>query len=158
MKGDRIFVDTNVLVYAYDRSAGEKHKKAMEIMESLWDSYNGIVSSQVLQEFFVSVTRKIVKPLDAFTTREIVKDLLKWKTIVVDGGMILDAIDINSRYRYSFWDSVIIASAIEGGASIILSEDFLLVLPSLEKRGVGRFENKTHHKILLNPHLRSKQK
>ena len=124
MKGDRIFVDTNILVYAYDRSAGEKYKKAVGIMENLWDSYNGIISSQVLQEFFVCVTKKIVKPLDAFTTREIVKDLLKWKTIIVDGGIILDAIDIHSQYRYSFWDSVIIASAIEGGAGIILSEDF----------------------------------
>ncbi len=124
MKGDRIFVDTNVLVYAYDRSAGEKCKKAMEIMESLWDSYSGLISSQVVQEFFVSVTKKIAHPLDVFTVREIIKDLLKWKTIIVDGGIILDAIDIHAQYKYSFWDSAIIASAIEGGAGIILSEDF----------------------------------
>ena len=123
MKEDKVFIDTNVLVYAYDASAGEKHKMALEIMENLWDSGNGIISSQVLQEFFVSVTKKISKPLNVITAKEIVKDLLKWKTVIIDGEMILEAIDIYSQHKYSFWDSVIIAAAIEGGAGTILSED-----------------------------------
>jgi len=123
MKEGKVFIDTNVLVYAYDVSAGEKHKMALEIMENLWNSGNGIISSQVLQEFFVSITKKISKPLNIITAKEIVKDLLKWKTVITDGEIILEAIDIHSQHKYSFWDSVIIAAAIGGGAGTILSED-----------------------------------
>ena len=123
MKEGKVFVDTNIIVYAYDISAGEKHKKAMEIMGNLWDSGHGIISSQVLQEFFVNATRKIAKPLDVVTAKEIVKDLLKWKVVNVNGDMILEAMDIHSSHKYSFWDSMIIAAAIEGGAGTILSED-----------------------------------
>jgi predicted nucleic acid-binding protein len=71
----------------------------------------------------VCVTRKIVKPLDVCTAKEIVKDLLKWKTVIVNGEILLEAIDILSVHKSSFWDSMIIASAIEGGARTILSED-----------------------------------
>ena len=123
MKDDKVFIDTNVIVYAYDISAGEKHSKAVEIINGLWDTGSGITSTQVLQEFFVNVTRKITKPLDAVTAKEIVKDFLKWKTVIVDGEIIMDAIDIHSAYKYSFWDSVIIASAVGGGAGTLFSED-----------------------------------
>ena len=123
MKEGKVFVDTNILVYAYDSSAGDKHKMAVELMRRLWASGDGIISSQVLQEFFVCVTRKIVKPLDVCTAKEIVKDLLKWKTVIVNGEILLEAIDILSVHKSSFWDSMIIASAIEGGARTILSED-----------------------------------
>jgi len=123
MKDDKVFIDTNVIVYAYDISAGEKHSKAVEIIKGLWDTGSGITSTQVLQEFFVNVTRKITKPLDAVTAKEIVKDFLKWKTVIVDGEIIMDAIDIHSAYKYSFWDSVIIASAVGGGAGTLFSED-----------------------------------
>jgi predicted nucleic acid-binding protein len=123
MKEGKVFVDTNILVYAYDSSAGDKHKMAVELMSRLWASGDGIISSQVLQEFFVCVTRKIVKPLDVRTAKEIVKDLLKWKTVIVTGEILLEAIDILSVHKSSFWDSMIIASAIEGGARTILSED-----------------------------------
>lgn len=120
---DKVFVDTNIIVYAYDVSAGDKHLKAVALMDDLWNSGRGIISSQVLQEFFVTVTGKITKPIDFITAKEIIKDLLKWKTVVVDGETILEAIDIHGRHKYSFWDSVIIASAIEGGAGVLLSED-----------------------------------
>ena len=123
MRDGKVFIDINVIVYAYDISAGEKHSKAVEIIKGLWDTGSGITSTQVLQEFFVNVTRKITKPLDAVTAKEIVKDFLKWKTVIVDGEIIMDAIDIHSAYKYSFWDSVIIASAINGGAGTLFSED-----------------------------------
>jgi len=123
MRDGKVFIDINVIVYAYDISAGEKHSKAVEIIKGLWDTGSGITSTQVLQEFFVNVTRKITKPLDAVTAKEIVKDFLKWKTVIVDGEIIMDAIDIHSAYKYSFWDSVIIASAIDGGAGTLFSED-----------------------------------
>jgi predicted nucleic acid-binding protein len=123
MKEGRVFVDTNIIVYAYDVSSGEKHSKALEIMKALWNNGSGMTSTQVLQELFVTVTKKLARPLDVITAKEIVRDLLTWKTIVVDGEMILDAIDIHTQYQYSFWDSVIIASAIEGGAATLFSED-----------------------------------
>lgn len=123
MKDGKVFVDTNVIVYAYDVSAGEKHKKAVEIMKDIWSTGYGIISSQVLQEFFVNVTRKIAKPLNIPTAKEIVKDLLKWKTVSINGEVILEAIDIHNEHKYSFRDSAIIAAAIEGGAGVLLSED-----------------------------------
>ena len=123
MKDGKVFVDTNIIVYAYDISAGEKHRKAVEIMKDIWSTGYGIISSQVLQEFFVNVTRKIAKPLNVLTAKEIVKDLLKWKTVSINGEIILEAIDIHNEYKYSFWDSAIIAAAIEGGAGVLLSED-----------------------------------
>jgi predicted nucleic acid-binding protein len=123
MKDHKVFVDTNIVVYAYDVSAGEKHKKAVEIMKDMWGTGNGIISSQVLQEFFVSVTRKIAKPVNIPTAKEIIKDLLKWKTVTINGEILLEAIDIHNEHKYSFWDSVIIAAAIEGGAKVLFSED-----------------------------------
>ena len=123
MKDGKVFVDTNIIVYAYDISAGEKHRKAVEIMKDIWRTGFGIISSQVLQEFFVNVTRKIAKPLNVLTAKEIVKDLLKWKTVSINGEIILEAIDIHNEHKYSFWDSAIIAAAIEGGAGVLLSED-----------------------------------
>jgi predicted nucleic acid-binding protein len=124
MKEGRVFVDTNIFVYAYDDSAGKKHNRALEIMEELWITGRGIISTQVLQEFFVAVTRKIPNPVEPGRAKGIVEDYLKWRTVFITGGTILDAIDIHGGYKYSFWDSLIIASAFEGGAKIILSEDF----------------------------------
>ncbi len=123
MPDAKVFVDTNVLVYAYDVSAGAKHHAAVAVMHDLWDSGHGITSMQVLQEFFVNVTGKIAKPLDIMTVREIVRDFLKWNPVVIDGELIVDAIDIHAAHKYSFWDSLILAAAIEGGAGTLLSED-----------------------------------
>lgn len=123
MKDYRVFVDTNIIVYAYDSSAGDKHLIAQKRMKELWRDGNGIISTQVLQEFFVTVTRKIPAPLDIMTAKEIVKDLLKWKTVSIDGALLLEAIDIHRGNTFSFWDSAIIAAAIEGGAGTLLSED-----------------------------------
>ena len=69
------FLDTNILVYAYDRSAGQKHSLAVRLVEECWENENGCLSIQVLQEFFVTVTRKIATPLDPQTARQIVADL-----------------------------------------------------------------------------------
>jgi predicted nucleic acid-binding protein len=123
MKGAKTFVDTNILVYAYDVSAGPKHGSAANIMRELWNAGAGAISMQVLQEFFITVTGKIARPLDMTTAREIVRDFLKWSPIVFNGELLIDAIDIHAAHRYSFWDSLIIAAAIESGATRLLSED-----------------------------------
>ena len=123
MKEGKVFIDTNLIVYAYDSSAGEKHLRAVEIMKEIWNAGHGIVSTQVLQEFFVTVTRKINKPMDIGAAKEIIRDLMKLKTVTVDREIILKAIDIHKEHKYSFWDSAIIAAAIEGGAMTLFSED-----------------------------------
>ncbi|MCL5292713.1 MAG: PIN domain-containing protein [Actinobacteria bacterium] len=123
MREAKTFLDTNIIIYAYDSSAGEKHETAKDILVDLWNSDQGLLSTQVLQEFFVSVTKKIKRPLDIKIAKEIVDDLLKWDVVVNDGKAILGAIDIQLRYRYSFWDSMIIQAAQTGGALLLLSED-----------------------------------
>lgn len=123
MPEDKIFVDTNVIVYAYDTSAGEKHGIAKQIVLDLWDSGQGLLSTQVLQEFFVTVTAKINKPLDVFSAREIVQDLTKWEVVSLERSIILSATDLHVQYKYSFWDSMIIQAAVSGGAKLLLSED-----------------------------------
>lgn len=123
MKGDKIFLDTNIIIYAHDTSAGTKHSIAGKILLDLWDSGNGVVSTQVLQEFFVSATGRLQKPPDVLTAKGIVSDFLRWHVVVNDGESLLKAIYLHHRYRYSFWDSLIIQAAIEGNASTLLSED-----------------------------------
>jgi predicted nucleic acid-binding protein len=123
MRGDKVFLDTNIILYAYDISAGEKHQISKKIVLDLWDSGLGVISTQVLQEFFVNVTQKIPKPLDKKLARDIVSDFLKWNVVINDGESILEAVEILLRYGYSFWDSLIIEAAIRGGAEALISED-----------------------------------
>ena len=123
MSEDKVFVDTNVLVYAYDIDAGRKHLIALSIMKDLWQSGLGILSTQTLQEFFVTVTGKIASPLEIPVAKEIIKKLSKWDIITNDMEIVLEAIDLHERYKFSFWDSLIVASALAGGAKAILSED-----------------------------------
>ncbi len=123
MPGNKLFVDTNVLIYAYDVSAGKKNERARKIIGDLWELGLGVLSLQVLQEFFVNVTKKVSKPLGIETAREIVRDLLKWDIVLLDGDSIWEAIEIHRRFQFSFWDSMILHAALRGGASILLSED-----------------------------------
>ncbi|AAM25708.1 twitching motility protein PilT [Caldanaerobacter subterraneus subsp. yonseiensis KB-1] len=125
MKGnkDLQFVDTNVLVYAYDVSAGEKHEIAKELLKELWYERNGCLSTQVLQEFYVTITKKVKKPLSPVEAAEIISDLRSWKLSVIDIKDILEAIRVSQRYMISFWDSLIIVSAVNLDCEIIWSED-----------------------------------
>jgi predicted nucleic acid-binding protein len=123
MSGNRRFVDTNILVYAHDDSAGNKRDQARTLIEQLWESRDGCLSVQVLQEFFVSVTRKIAKPLSAETAKEIVADLSHWHMHVPAADDVLGAIGIHQRARISFWDGMIVHSAAEMGCAVVYSED-----------------------------------
>ena len=121
---DKYFVDTNILMYAHDAAAGEKHQRAKALIEELWESRSGVVSTQVLQELTVNLRRKAKKPLDAKATREVVSDYLAWQVIVNSGESILEALDIETRYQVSFWDALVIQAAHAAGAEILYSEDF----------------------------------
>ena len=120
---DKFFLDTNIIVYAHDRSSGDKHVVARKIMDYLWDSRSGLISVQVLQEFYVCVTQKILKPLLIKNARVILGYLSTWDVVANDKYVTLKAIDIQERYRFSFWDSLIIQAAIQGQARLLFSED-----------------------------------
>ena len=123
MSGNKTFLDTNIIVYAYDSSAKNKHEIAKKIMIDLWDSGHGLISTQVLQEFYVSITKKIPKPLEINLAKRIIEDLLYWDVIVNNGEAILEAIEIQRRNKFSFWDSMVVQAALKGGAELLLSED-----------------------------------
>jgi predicted nucleic acid-binding protein len=120
---DKVFLDTNIIVYAHDHSSGDKHAVAREIMDYLWESRKGVISVQVLQEFFVCVTKKISKPLLIKNAKIIIEYLSTWDVIVNDKYITLKAIDLQEKHRFSFWDSLVIQAAIQGRANILLSED-----------------------------------
>ena len=120
---DRVFVDTNVLIYAHDLDAGLKHDRAALIVADLWEKENGIISVQVLQEFYVNVTRKITRPMTPAAARGIIRNYLAWRVEPNEPSAVLFASEIGERNRISFWDALIVASAARSGADRILSED-----------------------------------
>ena len=120
----KTFVDTNVLVYAYDRGAGEKHERARVLVESLWESGAGAISVQVLQELYVNIRRDARRPVAAEKARALIEDYLAWNPVVNDGALLMAALDIEQRYGLSFWDAMIVAAADKAGAGTLSSEDF----------------------------------
>jgi predicted nucleic acid-binding protein len=117
------FVDTNILIYAHDTSAGAKHDLAARLLEQLWESRLGCLSIQVLQEFYVNITRKVARPLESSTAAQILADLSAWRMHVPDVGDILAAIEIQRRYGTIFWDAMILQSAARLECEIVWSED-----------------------------------
>jgi predicted nucleic acid-binding protein len=117
------FVDTNILIYAFDHSAGYKHKIALQLVEGWWESETGCLSIQVLQEFYVTVTRKVTPPLERSIARQIVADLAQWRLHTPEAGDILQAIDFQQEYQLSFWDALIVQSATRLGCKQLFSED-----------------------------------
>ena len=119
----RQFVDTNILVYAHDISAGIKHETARDLIIELWSSRQGCISLQVLQEFYVTIVQRVVKPIAPETASRIIADLGQWPLHLPDVKDVLEAIEIQQRYKLSFWDSLIICSAKKLGCDVIWTED-----------------------------------
>jgi predicted nucleic acid-binding protein len=120
---DRVFVDTNILIYAYDRMAAEKRDKALDVIKRLWNQGNGVLSTQVLQEFYVNVTKKITHPLSKVKARSIIETYLVWRIEMIRPEHVLLASEIQERHQLSFWDAMIVISAIQSGAKMIFTED-----------------------------------
>ena len=120
---DKRFVDTNILVYAHDRSAGVKHKRAQNLIEQLWNSGQGVLSTQVLQELCVNLRRKIQPPLVADEVRRLIQDYLSWEIVVNTTDSVIEALEIEQRHKLSFWDALIVHSALTSGATVLYSED-----------------------------------
>jgi len=119
----KVFVDTNILVYAHDADSGPKQRIAAEQIAALWNDRAGRVSAQVLQEFYVTVTQKIGKPLPKSDAREIIRDYAQWVSSPTTPQTVIRASEISEAWRLSFWDSLILASAEEQDCSSLLTED-----------------------------------
>lgn len=119
----RQFVDTNILIYAHDNSAGGKRDRAKELLERLWEDRNGCLSIQVLQEFYVNITQKVANPLAPGTAAQIIADLAAWEVHNPKVDDVLDAIGIQRRYQLSFWNAMIVTSALQLDCETLWSED-----------------------------------
>jgi predicted nucleic acid-binding protein len=120
---ERFFVDTNILVYAHDSSTGAKHERAHSLVGQVWASGEGVLSTQVLQELSINLRRKMAKPFSFEEVREIITDYSRWQIVVNTSDSVLHALEIEERYKVSFWDALILQAAENAGASVLYSED-----------------------------------
>ena len=137
MMADKYFVDTNILIYAHDRSTGIKHERARQILERLWASGEGVLSTQVLQELCVNLRRKLSRPLPLDEIRRLIQDYMSWEIVVNTPEAVIQALEIEARYKTSFWDALILQAAEQSGATILYSED----LASKQSYGTVRVVN-----------------
>jgi predicted nucleic acid-binding protein len=119
----RCFVDTNLFVYAHDRTAGRKREAARALISSLWESREGCVSVQVLQELFVNLTRKVPKPLTAQEAMNLISDISHWRTHAPRPADVLSAIELHEKIGVSFRDTMILTSARALDCGILYSDD-----------------------------------
>jgi predicted nucleic acid-binding protein len=117
----RRFLDTNVLVYADDLDAGAKRTRARKVLSDSIRTGEGVVSTQVLQEFFTIITRKLGVEADA--ARRKVEPLGEMHLVRIELPMILDAIDLHRLHAISFWDALIVRAAAVAGCAVLLTED-----------------------------------
>jgi predicted nucleic acid-binding protein len=135
--GGSTFIDTNVLVYAHDRSETRKQPVAQALLDALWRDRTGVVSSQVLQEFYVVVTRKFDPPMRQAAAREIVALYGEWPVVRPDLALMVAASKLEERHAFSFWDALVVEAARRGGATRLLTED----LQAGRRIGEIRIEN-----------------
>jgi len=116
-------VDANVLVYAFDSSAGRKQQAAEKLLERLWEGTTGCISVQVLQEFFVTVTREVAKPLPLEDATARVREFATWKVFAPAANDVLAAIGLQTQTKIGFWDAMIVIAASESGCDVLWTED-----------------------------------
>jgi predicted nucleic acid-binding protein len=117
------FVDTNVLVYAFDNSASPKKRVAERLMNDLMEEDRLRVSTQVLQELFVTLTRKVHRPCSIEQALAILEDLTAWPLMVIDYAAIRAAIGLADQAKLSFWDALVVVAAARAGAAVLYTED-----------------------------------
>jgi predicted nucleic acid-binding protein len=119
---DKFFVDTNILIYAHDRSAGIKHQRARHAIERLWTAGQGVLSTQILQELCINLRHKLARPLPVEEVRRLIQDYLSWEIVANSPEAVLQALEIEVRYKISFWDAMVLQAAEQSGAAILYSE------------------------------------
>ncbi|MGA3016823.1 MAG: PIN domain-containing protein [Bryobacteraceae bacterium] len=115
------FVDTNIFIYAHDGHAGKKHELSGELLGRLFDSGSGAISIQVLSEFYAAATKKLAMP--SREAEEVLADLAGWIIHVPQHTDLIRAARLQRRYKVSWWDALILNSAIELGCATLWSED-----------------------------------
>ena len=120
----KVFFDTNILVYAYDRRDPDKQERAFELISDAITNENGVVSAQVLGEFYNATTRRVSNPLPEEVAGQAINLFATLPVIDIDLGLVQRAVGTCNRYRISYWDSLIIAAAEKAGCTQIFSEDF----------------------------------
>lgn len=130
----KYFFDTNVLVYLFDADSPGKRKQARALFQAHAGAGDILLSTQVLQEFYVVVTRKLERPLGAAAAAEATENFAELPMVNIDSKLVLSAIRRSHASRLSFWDALIVQAAIEGHASTLYSEDMQngLTLDSLK--------------------------
>lgn len=119
----RVFLDTNVLVYLFDHGASKKRDAARSLLVSHGAELELVLSTQVLQEFYVTVTRKLAKPLPPEQAERAVRDLARLPLVPASGDLVVSAVALSRRAGFSFWDAMIVEAALRSGAQELLSED-----------------------------------
>ena len=117
----KVFLDTNIFVYSLDQSDSGKRKKCRNLIKSLTDENSGVISTQVLQEFYVAATSKL--GADSLLVKDIIRSLERLETVVVSPMLIKEAIDCSLINRLSFWDSLIVVTAESAHCEILWTED-----------------------------------
>jgi len=140
---DRVFVDTNVLVYAWDSTEPDKQKQALAWMTYLWTARTGRLSYQVLTEFYVTVTRKLDPGMEPARARRNVRLFFPWNPVQIDARAVETAWQIQDRYRLSWWDALIVSAARSAGCRYLLTEDL--------RGGEELFEVKIVNPFLVSP-------
>lgn len=121
----KALIDTNVLVYAYDHSDTVKQKTALTLLDNLVTSGSGLISAQILSEFFVIVTRKIPNPLSLEQAEKRVANFCQiWPVLQITEMIVLEAVRGVRSHRFSYWDALIWATARLNQVGLVLSEDF----------------------------------
>jgi predicted nucleic acid-binding protein len=117
-----VFVDTNVLVHAHDASEIERQPVAQHLLDDLWRTRAGALSTQVLQEFYVVATRKYDPPMSRRQVRELVDAYGQWQIVQIDVALIVAASQLEERHTLSFWDALIVEAARRAGAARLVTE------------------------------------
>lgn len=117
----RAFFDTNIFVYADDAAAGDKRQRALARIDEHVRAGTAVLSTQVLQEFYVVATRRLGVPIDV--ARDKVALLARLDVVPIDTTMILQAIDAQRLHQLSFWDALIVQAATTAGCRLLFSED-----------------------------------
>jgi len=120
---EKYFVDTDILIYAQDHPAGVKHDRARRVIENLWSTGGGVLSTQILQELCINLRRKLAKPMAVDEVSQLIQDYLSWEVAVNTPEAILQALEIELRHKISFWDALVIQAAESAGAGVLYSED-----------------------------------
>jgi predicted nucleic acid-binding protein len=117
------FVDTNILLYSHDAHNATKHRAAAKLLAELWASGMGVLSTQVLREFYSAATRKLQPTLTPRQARQVVHDYSDWCRVDTDPLLIISASELSEQHSINFWDALVVEASLRAGAVELVTED-----------------------------------